>query len=264
MGIVLFICATEWEEVGSYWSYHLIVGLSHAQLWAGCWHQHFYSRLKQNQPNWVSHATGWLMTQPVKKRWLKSIISNNPCLRAEHHNSHQLPSPRSWDSFPVNSISSVPPNNSLQLVCRKNLPSLRADRKHQDSSNARYQVYTPESGTLKATCKEQVFVSSFASLKCIVGAAVSLFCKVHFFFLFSSGSNTAFPHHMFFFFIDKLQKELKNIGGTPSHTTQTRTVQSWRQYKSMKQNMPFNQYLHSSGKKNPGVVLFFTKKRSCL
>lgn len=141
---------------------------------------------------------GWWPSQ-LKKRWLKCIISNNPCLRAEHHNSHPFPSPRSWDSFPVNSISWVPPNNSLQLVCRKNLPSLRADRKHQDSSYARHQVYTPESGTLKATCKRQVSVSSFASLECIVRAAVSLFWKVHFFLLFSSGSNTVFPHHMFFY-----------------------------------------------------------------
>lgn len=166
---MLFICATEWEGFSSHWSYNLIVGLSHAQLWAGCWHQHFYSSLKNktktSKLSFSCHS--WLMTQPVEKRWLKCIIFNNPCLRAEHHNPHQLPSPRSWDSFPVNIMSSVPPKNSLQLVCRKNLHFSQQTEKKQDSRNAQYIVYTLESGILKATCKEEMFVSSFASLECI-------------------------------------------------------------------------------------------------
>lgn len=102
-----------------------------------------------------------------KKRWLKCIISNNPCLRAEHHNSHQLPSPRSWDSFPVN-INVLSPSQKLTAAgVQKESPSLSVDRKHQDSKNAQYIVYTLESGILKATCKEEMFVSSFASLECI-------------------------------------------------------------------------------------------------
>lgn len=131
---------------------------------------------------------------PVKKKWHKCIISTTPCLRAEHHNSHLFPSPRSWDPLPK-TIIPQPPSKSHCSWCA-GCPSPSKQMQEMPSV-----VCTLESGILKATCKEGTFISSFASLGCMKKLWELLLLPFwRFWFFFPHVAMQPSPLPFFFFF----------------------------------------------------------------
>lgn len=143
---------------------------------------------------------------PVKKKWHKCIISTTPCLRAEHHNSHLFPSPRSWDPLPK-TIIPQPPSKSHCSWCA-GCPSPSKQMQEMPSV-----VCTLESGILKATCKEGTFISSFASLGCMKKLWELLllpFWRFWFFFPHVAMQPSPCLFFSFFFFTVRLQKGMKN------------------------------------------------------